>query len=120
MKRLLLSAAAALALSAAAGAFALANAADAAPAAATSPVQDPTAAARMGPWGFDTAGMDRKVAPGENFVRYATGTYLNNLVIPADRVSWGSFNALAELSNSRTQAIIDRASATPGAWKYCM
>jgi putative endopeptidase len=115
MKRLLLSAAAALALSAAAGAFALANAADAAPAAATSPVKDPTAAARMGPWGFDIAGMDRKVAPGENFVRYATGTYLDNMVIPADRVSWGSFNALAELSNSRTQAIIDRASATQNA-----
>ena len=69
----------------------------------------------MGPWGFDVPGMDRKIAPGENFVRYSTGAYLDNLVIPADRVSWGSFNALAELSNSRTQAIIDRASATPGA-----
>jgi putative endopeptidase len=113
MKRLLLSAAAALALSAAAGAFALANAADAAPV-AQAPA-DPTKADRMGPWGFDVPGMDRKIAPGENFVRYSTGAYLDNLVIPADRVSWGSFNALAELSNSRTQAIIDRASATPGA-----
>ncbi len=113
MKRILLSAAAALALTAAAGAFALAQAADAAPAAA--PAADPTVAPRMGPWGFDMSGMDRKVAPGENFVRFAGGTYLEKLEIPADRTSWGSFNALAELSNARTQAIIDRASATKDA-----
>ncbi len=115
MKRILLSAAAALALTAAAGAFALANAADTATVTTSAPAADSTRAARMGPWGFDTDGMDRKIAPGENFVRYSTGTYLDNLVIPADRVSWGSFNVLAELSNNRTQAIIDRASATPNA-----
>jgi putative endopeptidase len=116
MKRILLSAAAALALSAAAGVFALANAADTAPTpATTAPAADPTLAARMGPWGFDVAGMNRKVAPGENFVSYSSGAYLDALQIPADRVSWGSFNILAELSNNRTQAIIDRASATPGA-----
>ena len=115
MKRILLSAAAALALTAAAGAFAMAYAADAAPAAAATPAADPTVAPRMGPWGFDLSGMDRKVAPGDNFVRYATGTYLDTLTIPSDRTSWGSFNALAELSNARTQAIIDRASATKGA-----
>ncbi len=112
MKRILLAAAAAIALTTAAGAFALANAADTA---ATTPAVDPTVAKRMGPWGFDIPGMDRKVAPGENFVSYATGTYLDTLEIPADRASWGSFNALAELSNARTQAIIDKASATPNA-----
>jgi len=111
MKRILLSAAAALALSAAAGAFAVAHAADPAPAVAPAAV-DPTVTPRMGAWGFEVSGMDRKVAPGEDFVRYATGTYLDNLTIPADRTSWGSFNALAELSNARTQAIIDRASAS--------
>ena len=113
MKRILLSAAAALALTTAAGAFALARAADATPAAA--PAADPTVAQRMGPWGFETGGMDRAVAPGDNFVRYATGTYLDTVSIPADRAAWGSFNVLAELSNVRTQAIIDKASATPNA-----
>ncbi len=102
MKRLLLSAAAALALSAATGAFALAHAAAAPAPAVAAPAADPTVTPRMGPWGFDVSGMDRKVAPGEDFVRYATGTYLDNLQIPADRTSWGSFNALAELSNTRT------------------
>ena len=71
MKRILLSAAAALALSAAAGAFALANAADAAPAATSAAAAaDPTQAARMGPWGFDVTGMDRSVKPGDDFGRF--------------------------------------------------
>jgi len=109
MKRVLLSAAAALALTAAAGAFAVAYAADTAPPPA---YVDITKAERMGPWGFDTAGMDRSVKPGADFVRFSTGKYLENLVIPADRTSWGSFNALAELSNHRTKAIIERAAAS--------
>ena len=114
MKRVLLSAAAALALTAAAGAFAVAHAADTAPPPAAS-TDGVTTAARMGPWGFDTVGMDRSVKPGADFVRFSTGKYLDALVIPADRTSWGSFNALAELSNNRTKAIIERAavSASP-------
>jgi len=110
MKRVLLSAAAALALTAAAGAFAFAHAAETTPITADA---DATKAVRLGPWGFDTAGMDRSVKPGADFVRYSTGKYLDGLTIPADRTSWGSFNALAELSNNRTKAIIETAATSP-------
>jgi putative endopeptidase len=44
---------------------------------------------RYGTWGFDTAGMDPSVAPGDDFYRYANGAALDRMVIPADRSSYG-------------------------------
>ena len=41
--------------------------------------------AEIGAWGFDAAGMDKSVAPGESFFRYANGTWVKNTEIPADR-----------------------------------
>jgi putative endopeptidase len=38
-----------------------------------------------GAWGFDTAGMDKAVKPGDNFFRYANGTWLDSHAIPADK-----------------------------------
>ncbi|OYU71314.1 MAG: peptidase M13 [Alphaproteobacteria bacterium PA2] len=67
-------------------------------------------APRMGPWGFDLAGRDLSVSPGDNFSGYAGGTYLKNLVIPADRSSFGSFDGLRELSVDRMHAVLDAAS----------
>ena len=66
-------------------------------------------------WGFDLAGRDTATSPGQDFFDYANGTYLKNLVIPADRTSWGAFNMLAELSRTRVQAILQEVSAHPAA-----
>lgn len=111
MKRVLLSAAAALAIACATGAtVAYARAESPSVSAA-----DVTRAPRMGPWGFDLAGMDRSVKPGDDFGKFASGTYLANLQIPADRTSWGSFNALRELSDARIKAVIDRSASDSAA-----
>jgi len=75
---------------------------------------DPLAAPRMGPWGFDLAGRDTTVSPGEDFYRHAAGAYTDTLVIPSDRTRWGSFDALAELASARSRAIIEKAAASPG------
>jgi len=64
-------------------------------------------APRYGTWGFDPAGMDTSVAPGDDFMRYANGAALDRLVIPADRTSYGSFALLGELSENRIKAMID-------------
>jgi putative endopeptidase len=61
--------------------------------------------------GFDLAGRDKSVKPGDNFFRYANGTYLDHLIIPPDRTSYGSFVNLGELSESRVHAILDQASS---------
>lgn len=63
-------------------------------------------APRFGTWGFDTAGMDLSMAPGDNFMRYANGTALDQLTIPADRSNYGAFSLLRDLSDNRLEAMI--------------
>ena len=63
-------------------------------------------APRFGTWGFDTAGMDLSVAPGDNFMRYANGAALDQLTIPADRSNYGAFALLRDLSDNRLEAMI--------------
>lgn len=65
----------------------------------------------FGTWGFDTAGMDRSVAPGDDFFSYANGTWARTTEIPADRASFNSFTLLTIQANERTKAIIEEAAA---------
>ena len=67
-----------------------------------------------GAFGFDTAGMDRTVRPGDDFYAYASGTWQKQTEIPADRSSYGMFNKLNELSLARTRGILEGAAKTPG------
>lgn len=84
-------------------------------AASSASAEDVLSAQRMGPWGFDMAGRDLAVSPGNNFSAYAGGTYLKNLVIPADRSSFGSFDALRELSINRMHAVLESAAGDQAA-----
>ncbi|HWU49902.1 MAG TPA: M13-type metalloendopeptidase [Asticcacaulis sp.] len=76
---------------------------DAAPGGADAPS---TETPHYGTWGIDLTGMDASVKPGDNFYDYVNGTATKNMVIPADRTSYGAFVKLAELSEARSQAII--------------
>ncbi|MFL6845915.1 MAG: M13 family metallopeptidase [Allosphingosinicella sp.] len=64
---------------------------------------------QFGDWGFDVAGMDRTVNPGDNFFDYANGTWEKTTEIPADKPVWGGFVQLDELSTQRTRAIVEDA-----------
>jgi putative endopeptidase len=68
----------------------------------------------IGSWGFDTAGMDKAVAPGESFYRHANGTWLKTTQIPADKAEYGMFTVLADRSEERTKEILEAASGEPG------
>jgi putative endopeptidase len=81
----------------------------AAPTAATPESAKPT----YGDYGFDTAGMDQSVAPGDDFDAYANGTWTKNTEIPADRSNFGMFHVLDDLSRTRTRAILEAAQADP-------
>lgn len=59
--------------------------------------------------GLDLAGIDRAVAPGEDFFRFANGTWEKNTPIPAERSSYGSFAILSEQANRRTVELIQEA-----------
>ena len=105
MKHLFLRAAAsALALTAA-----IAHAQQPAPSTATTATAKPT----YGSYGFDAAGMDRSVKPGDDFYLHANGTWAKNTPIPADKSNYGAFNTLDELSRARTRAILETAKDDP-------
>jgi putative endopeptidase len=70
---------------------------------------------QLGTFGVDTAGINRTVAPGQDWVEFANGTYLRTLEIPADRSSFGAFNTLDDLSRTRTRGIIEEAASAPAA-----
>src|SRR6185437_1782499 len=78
-------------------------------------VPTPVAAPRpqYGTFGFDTAGMDKSVAPGDDFFEYANGTWVKNTPIPADKARYGMFNVLDDLSKDRTRGIIEEQARDP-------
>lgn len=80
----------------------------AAPAPAPSP--EPVAPKpEIGTFGFDVAGMERSVAPGQDFYAFANGTWAKNTPIPADKSNYGMFTALDDLSKERVRGILDAA-----------
>lgn len=77
------------------------------PVAATPPPPNPV----FGTFGFDTAGMDRNIKPGDDFYGYANGNWVETTQIPADRSAWSGFSALAEAALKDTRAIAEEAAA---------
>lgn len=118
MKKTLLSAATAVALSLVAAPAALAHdacldeachtlslveAGDHAGGGATAPIQ----AMRFGTWGIDTAGMDSTVAPGADFFAYVSGAWAQDTEIPSDQSMYGSFLVLRDLSEARVHQLLE-------------
>ena len=93
---------------------------DAPAAAAPAPAAPADAVARAAPaaaQGLDVAGIDRSVSPGDDFFRFANGTWLKTTEIPPDRSAWGAGSILSELTAKRTAELITdpaRASAPAG------
>ncbi len=72
------------------------------------------AAPRYGTFGMDVAGMDTDTHPGNDFNRYANGTWLVETELPGDRSRYGTFSILAEEAEEQVQAIINDAMAEGG------
>jgi putative endopeptidase len=73
----------------------------------------PAPAPFYGSFGFDQAGMDTAVRPGDDFYAYSNGTWARSTAIPADKSNYGMFTALGDLSLDRTHAILDEARTDP-------
>lgn len=74
-------------------------------------------AARHNAIGVDVAGIDRGVAPGDGFDRYANGGWRAHAEMPADRTRIGSFVNLGDVIDGRNREIIAgaaRANPAPG------
>ncbi|MGI8932279.1 MAG: M13 family metallopeptidase [Sphingomicrobium sp.] len=87
----------------------------AAPIVPVAPVEAPAAGPKpeLGTFGFDTAGMDSTVLPGNNFYQYANGIWARNTAIPADKSNYGMFTRLDDISKERTRRIIEDAAKDP-------
>jgi predicted metalloendopeptidase len=71
-----------------------------APAAANSAARD-----------VDLEGMDRGVPPGNDFFKFANGTWLKKTEIPPDRSSYGVWSVLIEQAQQRTRDLLMAAAA---------
>ncbi|MHC3127295.1 peptidase M13, partial [Brevundimonas sp. GN22] len=65
------------------------------------------------PWGFDLAGRDMSVRPGDDFNQFANGNYLASIEIPADKTRFGPFDMLYETAQGQLRAIIEESAANP-------
>ncbi len=68
-----------------------------------------------GRYRVDVAGMDRKVAPGDDFYAYANGAWMQTTEIPPDRSSFGAFTILEEQINGRLRELLERSEKAAGA-----
>ena len=64
--------------------------------------------------GLDLAGMDRSTLPGDDFFKYANGTWFESTQIPPDQSYYGPATVVAELTAQRIADLI-RETATGGA-----
>jgi predicted metalloendopeptidase len=62
--------------------------------------------------GIDLAGIDRSVAPGDDFFRYANGTWLRTTEIPADKAFYGAGAIVFDLTTERTAELIRQAASS--------
>ncbi|MDB5710959.1 MAG: family peptidase [Sphingomonas bacterium] len=74
----------------------------------------PATKPEIGSFGLDESGMDKTVAPGDDFVKFAGGAWEARTEIPADKAAYGMFNVLADRSLDQTRILLDTAAKTPG------
>ena len=67
----------------------------------------------FGTFGFDEKGMDKSVAPGDDFYAFANGAWTKTTPIPADKSSFGAFEVLQDLSDQRPRGLLEAAARKP-------
>lgn len=64
---------------------------------------------QYGSWGFDSDGADNKTKAGDDFFRYANGTWLDRVQIPADKPAYSLRLAMTDLTDERLHELIEEA-----------
>ncbi|RFP59028.1 M13 family peptidase [Luteimonas weifangensis] len=83
------------------------------PSSAPSSAAGPTAATPAAPAiGIDLAGIDKTVAPGDDFDAYANGAWRRTAVIPADRASTGIFLQVFQAAEQRNADLVKAIAAS--------
>ena len=69
----------------------------------------PPAKLKYGTWGFDLSGADTSAKPGDDFFRYANGTWINKTQIPPDKPGYSLRLAMTDLTEQRLKDILETA-----------
>ena len=69
----------------------------------------------IGAWGIDLAAQDAAVKPGDDFHRFANGTWLKTFEMPADLSAWSSFTKLRLEAEADVRAIVEELAAKSSA-----
>jgi putative endopeptidase len=77
----------------------------------TAPAAAP-AKTKLGTWGVDLSSRDLNVKPGDDFQKYASGSWLAKTEIPADKPEVGSFYEVYDMTQDQLKALITNAPAT--------
>jgi putative endopeptidase len=64
---------------------------------------------------LDPANMDITTRPGDDFMRYAGGVWLQNNPVPAKETRWGSFNILRDFNVKAVRQILEESAADKSA-----
>ncbi|WP_201314284.1 M13 family metallopeptidase [Dyella sp. EPa41] len=64
---------------------------------------------QYGTWGFDRAGADTATKPGDDFFRYANGTWLDHTPIPPDKPAVSLRLAMTDLTEQRLHELMEAA-----------
>jgi putative endopeptidase len=67
-----------------------------------------------GAFGLDTAGFDKATVPGDDFFRYANGTWLDHHAIPADKPAVSLRLEMTDRTEARLHAMMEAAAAKVG------
>src|SRR5205085_8552305 len=62
---------------------------------------------QYGAWGFDLAGADTKTKPGDDFFRYANGTWIDKTEIPPDKPAYSLRLAMTDLTEQRLHEMME-------------
>jgi putative endopeptidase len=62
---------------------------------------------KYGAWGFDLAGMDTATRPGDDFFRYANGTWIDKTQIPPDKPAYSLRLAMTDLTEQRLHEMME-------------
>src|ERR1051326_5109739 len=68
---------------------------------------------KYGAWGFDLAGMDTATRPGDDFFRFANGTWIDKTQIPPDKPAYSLRLAMTDLTEKRLHEMMESLGAKP-------
>src|SRR5438094_963549 len=69
----------------------------------------PPAKLKYGIWGFDLSGADTSTKPGDDFFRYANGTWIDKTQIPPDKPAYSLRLAMTDLTEQRLKEMLETA-----------